>query len=56
MMGRFSDVVHGQVPLARQALRRDPSSWHETLFSERGTLIAIALGYLLLWIKHDVWR
>jgi protein-S-isoprenylcysteine O-methyltransferase Ste14 len=26
-------------------------SWHETLFSERGTLIAIAVGYLLLWIK-----
>jgi protein-S-isoprenylcysteine O-methyltransferase Ste14 len=26
-------------------------SWRETLFSERGTLIAIALGYLLLWIK-----
>jgi protein-S-isoprenylcysteine O-methyltransferase Ste14 len=26
-------------------------SWRETLFSERGTLIAIALGYLLLWFK-----
>jgi protein-S-isoprenylcysteine O-methyltransferase Ste14 len=26
-------------------------SWRETLFSERGTLIAIAAGYLLLWIK-----
>jgi protein-S-isoprenylcysteine O-methyltransferase Ste14 len=26
-------------------------SWYETLFSERGTLIAIAIGYLLLWIK-----
>ena len=23
--------------------------WRETLFSERGTLIAIAVGYLLLW-------
>ena len=31
-------------------------SWRETLFSERGTLIAIALGYLLLWIKNDVWH
>jgi len=31
-------------------------SWRETLFSERGTLIAIALGYLLLWIKDGVWR
>jgi len=26
-------------------------SWRETLFSERGTLIAIALGYLVLWLK-----
>jgi protein-S-isoprenylcysteine O-methyltransferase Ste14 len=26
-------------------------SWRKTLFSERGTLIAIAAGYLLLWTK-----
>jgi len=26
-------------------------TWIETLFSERGTLIAIILGYLLLWLK-----
>jgi steroid 5-alpha reductase family enzyme len=26
-------------------------SWRETLFSERGTLIAMAAGYLLLWLK-----
>jgi protein-S-isoprenylcysteine O-methyltransferase Ste14 len=26
-------------------------SWGETLFSERGTLIAMAAGYLLLWLK-----
>ena len=26
-------------------------SWKHTLFSERGTLIAIAAGYLLLWVK-----
>jgi protein-S-isoprenylcysteine O-methyltransferase Ste14 len=26
-------------------------SWRATLFSERGTLIAIALGYVVLWIK-----
>jgi protein-S-isoprenylcysteine O-methyltransferase Ste14 len=30
---------------------RDPFSWRETLFSERGTIIAIAAGYLLLWMK-----
>ena len=26
-------------------------SWTETLFSERGTLLAIGVGYLLLWLK-----
>jgi hypothetical protein len=26
-------------------------SWRDTFFSERGTLIAIAAGYALLWIK-----
>jgi protein-S-isoprenylcysteine O-methyltransferase Ste14 len=30
-------------------------SWRETLFSERGTLIAIGVGFLLLWIKSRVW-
>jgi protein-S-isoprenylcysteine O-methyltransferase Ste14 len=29
-------------------------SWRETLFSERGTLIAIALGYVLLWLKTQL--
>lgn len=27
-------------------------SWRDTLFSERGTLLAIAAGYVLLWLKH----
>jgi protein-S-isoprenylcysteine O-methyltransferase Ste14 len=26
-------------------------AWRETLYSERGTLIAIALGYVAIWIK-----
>jgi hypothetical protein len=26
-------------------------SWRQTLFSERGTLIAIGAGFLLLWLK-----
>jgi protein-S-isoprenylcysteine O-methyltransferase Ste14 len=26
-------------------------SWRDTLFSERGTLIAIAAGYALIWLK-----
>jgi protein-S-isoprenylcysteine O-methyltransferase Ste14 len=29
-------------------------SWRETLYSERGTLIAIAVGYALLYLKHSV--
>ncbi len=31
--------------------RTEGFSWRATLFSERGTLIAIALGYGVLWIK-----
>ncbi len=27
------------------------SSWRDTLYSERSTLLAIGLGYLVLWIK-----
>ena len=36
-----------------RGLRRRPPSfgWRETLFSERGTIVAIAAGYLLLWLK-----
>jgi len=30
------------------------NSWSDTLFSERGTLIAIAAGFLLLWMKHHI--
>jgi protein-S-isoprenylcysteine O-methyltransferase Ste14 len=30
-------------------------SWGDTLFSERGTLIAILLGCALLWIKGAAW-
>lgn len=30
-----------------------PYSWREMLFSERGTIIAIAVGFLLLWIKSQ---
>ena len=29
-------------------------SWRETFYSERGTLIAIAAGYTLLYLKHNV--
>jgi protein-S-isoprenylcysteine O-methyltransferase Ste14 len=30
----------------------DVFSWRETFYSERGTLIAIAVGYALLYLKH----
>jgi len=36
---------------AFSAVKRGSFSWRETLFSERGTLIAMAAGYLLLWLK-----
>jgi protein-S-isoprenylcysteine O-methyltransferase Ste14 len=29
-------------------------SWSETFFSERGTLVAILLGYIALWIKSGL--
>ncbi len=29
-------------------------SWQDTLFSERGTLIAIVAGFLLLWVKSRI--
>ena len=49
-----------QVPRWVPRLRRPtpgaaPFSWRDTVFSERGTLIAIAAGYSLLWVKNNVW-
>jgi protein-S-isoprenylcysteine O-methyltransferase Ste14 len=38
-------------PPARRASPGALFSWNETLFSERGTLIAIVLGFGLLWVK-----
>ena len=37
--------------IADRAARPVAFSWRETFYSERGTLIAIAAGYLLLWVK-----
>jgi protein-S-isoprenylcysteine O-methyltransferase Ste14 len=61
LAGRIGDAYRAyiaRVPRWVPALR-SPSrlsgaatfSWRETLFSERGTLIAIAVGYVLLWVK-----
>jgi protein-S-isoprenylcysteine O-methyltransferase Ste14 len=38
-------------PNLRAADNRPMFSWRQTLFSERGTLLAIAAGCLLLWVK-----
>ena len=54
----YADYVAG-VPRWVPSLRtRRPAggetpvfSWKQTLFSERGTLIAVALGVLVLWLK-----
>ena len=43
-----------EAPLPTDERRLPTNSWRETFFSERGTLIAIAVGYLLLWMKHNV--
>ena len=40
-----------RAPAPPQSPDRTLFSWRETLFSERGTLLAIAAGYLLIWIK-----
>jgi protein-S-isoprenylcysteine O-methyltransferase Ste14 len=42
--------------IRRERDTREPGafSWAETFFSERGTFIAIAAGYLLLWVKSNV--
>ena len=36
---------------ASSAVKQQEFSWRATLFSERGTFVAMALGYLLLWTK-----
>jgi phospholipid methyltransferase len=38
-------------PLMVSLSNHEPFSWRETLFSERGTLVAMGAGYLLLWLK-----
>ncbi|HEX7140280.1 MAG TPA: isoprenylcysteine carboxylmethyltransferase family protein [Vicinamibacterales bacterium] len=37
-------------PVPGTGTAADGFSWRETLFSERGTLVAIAVGYFLLWL------
>jgi hypothetical protein len=65
LVGRLGDAyrtyllqVPRWVPLLRAAPAGRPLlsgySWRETLFSERGTLIAIAIGLLLLGLKSTL--
>jgi len=59
----YCEDVPRWVPRRARRARRENSysndgargfSWGETLFSERGTLIAIAIGYVLLYLKSSV--
>jgi protein-S-isoprenylcysteine O-methyltransferase Ste14 len=54
----YAAQVPRWIPRGRPAPLTVPSvskfSWAETLFSERGTLIAIAAGYALLWLKRSL--
>jgi protein-S-isoprenylcysteine O-methyltransferase Ste14 len=45
---RLPSVSVSSVP---SSVASAPFPWSETVFSERGTLIAMAAGYLLLWLK-----
>jgi protein-S-isoprenylcysteine O-methyltransferase Ste14 len=53
----YAGTVPRWLPSLRNATAPHPAreraaySWRETFFSERGTLIAIAAGYVLLWLK-----
>ena len=53
---RYAALVPRWIPSVRSPAARPRSSWQATswratLFSERGTLIAIAVGFALLWAK-----
>jgi protein-S-isoprenylcysteine O-methyltransferase Ste14 len=41
---------------APSAVFSESFSWRATLFSERGTFVAIALGYFVLWLKLRTWN
>jgi len=62
-LGESYRTYTGQVPrwVPNPSSRRARStvnvfSWRETFYSERGTLIAIAIGFAALWLKaHGLW-
>jgi protein-S-isoprenylcysteine O-methyltransferase Ste14 len=55
---RYARTVARWLPRMRRAPEREaegsPFPWRDTLFSERGTLLAIAAGFGLLWIKASM--
>jgi protein-S-isoprenylcysteine O-methyltransferase Ste14 len=50
-LSAISSATRGERLPNHAASAVKPYSLRETLFSERGTLLAIAAGYLLLWLK-----
>lgn len=38
----------------RERATAAPFSWRDTFFSERGTLVAIGVGLILLWLKQRI--
>jgi protein-S-isoprenylcysteine O-methyltransferase Ste14 len=42
---------HGESPVVDSSTSSKRFTWRETFFSERGTLIAIAAAYAILWLK-----
>jgi protein-S-isoprenylcysteine O-methyltransferase Ste14 len=60
LAARLGDAYRGYMQSVPRWIPRPPQpsanpspafSWRETLFSERGTLIAIVAGFVLLWMK-----
>jgi protein-S-isoprenylcysteine O-methyltransferase Ste14 len=47
--GLFEENISAS--FAVSAVKQQAFSWRATLFSERGTFVAMAAGYFLLWIK-----
>ena len=53
----YVEQVPRWIPTTRHAVANPPAnvfSWRETIYSERGTLIAIAIGFALLWFKSGL--
>jgi protein-S-isoprenylcysteine O-methyltransferase Ste14 len=47
----YRRAVPRWIPSMRRVVSTSGGRWRDTFFSERGTLLAIAAGFLLLWLK-----